>query len=80
MPLSLPFQEKAKNHGCYLEFSQIIISENNKYGAGENSKNLVCVRVTDKIKEKIFLHISNDELHRTRGNSSHCIEIAHFKC
>lgn len=28
MPLYLLFKEKAKNYRCYLEFSQIIISEN----------------------------------------------------
>lgn len=62
-----------------MEFSQIIISKNNKHGVGENSNSLVCVRIMDKIKEKVFLRIRNDELHRIRGYSRHFIEIAHFK-
>ena len=37
-------------------------------------------RVTDKIREEIFLYISNDESYRTKGNSSHHVEVADFKC
>lgn len=57
--LTFLFQEKAKNYLCYLEFSQMIIWEN-KYGAGENSNSLDCVRKMDEMKKKVFFPISHD--------------------
>lgn len=60
MPQYLLFKEKAKNYWCYLEFSQII-SKNNKYGAGEKSRNSECDSKMDQVNKGVFLRISNDE-------------------
>lgn len=60
MPQYLLFKEKAKHYWCYLEFSQII-SKNNKYEAGEKSKNLECDNKMGKMNKGVFLRISNDE-------------------
>lgn len=49
--VSLLFKEKAKNYCCYLEFSQIIISEN---------ENRACVIKMDLMKKEVFLHSSDD--------------------
>lgn len=81
-PQYLLFKEKAKNYWCYLEFSQIIISENNKYRASEKSENAECDRKMDNMNKEVCFHISNDECIEQEWIQVTVLKqlTSHFKC
>lgn len=78
--INMPLYLSKKKSKELLMLSGIfsIITENNKFGTGEKSKNLECVRKMDKMNKIVFLQISNDECIEQDGIQ--VIVLKQFKC